>query len=68
MLLSIFFYKKVKKVINEMFLLQSLALTTLIFFLTTYNVITLWYIGGFYLVLLGLWLLVDDGDIFIGFL
>jgi len=51
-----------------MFLLQSLALTTLIFFLTTYNVITLWYLGGFYLVLLGLWLLTDDGDIFIGFL
>jgi hypothetical protein len=39
-----------------------------VFFITTYNVITLWYLGGFYLVLLGLWLLVDDGDIFIGFL
>ena len=38
------------------------------FFITTYNVITLWYLGGFFLVLLGLWLLVDDGDIFIGFL
>ena len=51
-----------------MLLLQGLALTTLLFFLTTYNVITLWYLGGFYLVLLGLWLLADDGDIFIGFL
>ena len=55
-------------VLNEMLLLQGLALTTLLFFLTTYNVITLWYLGGFYLVLLGLWLLADDGDIFIGFL
>lgn len=51
-----------------MLVLQLLSLTTLIFFLTTYNVITLWYLGGFYLVLLGLWLLADDGDIFIGFL
>jgi hypothetical protein len=51
-----------------MLLLQGLALTTLLFFLSTYNVVTLWYLGGFYLVLLGLWLLADDGDIFIGFL
>lgn len=51
-----------------MFVLQSLSIITLIFFITTYNVITLWYLGGFYLVLLGLWLLFDDGDIFIGFL
>ena len=51
-----------------MLVLQGLALTTLLFFLSTYNVVTLWYLGGFYLVLLGLWLLADDGDIFIGFL
>lgn len=54
--------------LNEILLLQLLAIVTLVFFLTTYNVITLWYLGGFYLVVLGLWLLADDGDIFIGFL
>lgn len=54
--------------VNEILLLQVLSIVTLTFFLTTYNVITLWYLGGFYLILLGLWLLLDDGDIFIGFL
>jgi len=51
-----------------MFLLQILALTTLTFFVSTYNILTLWYLAGIYLVLLGWWLLMDDGDIFIGFL
>lgn len=53
---------------NDMFLLQILALTTLTFFVSTYNILTLWYLAGIYLVLLGWWLLMDDGDIFIGFL
>ena len=54
--------------LNESFLLQTLALITLIFFLNTYSLLTLWYLGGLYLVLLGVWLLIEDGDIFIGFL
>ena len=49
-------------------MLQSLIFITLIFFITTYNVIVLWYLGGLYLTLFGLILLLDDGDIFIGFL
>jgi hypothetical protein len=51
-----------------MFILQILSFVTLLFFVSTFNVLTLWYLGGIYLVLLGLWLLLDDGDIFIGFL
>jgi hypothetical protein len=54
--------------INEMFFLQTLSLATLIFFISTYNIITLWYLAGIYLILAGFWLLLDDGDIFIGFL
>jgi hypothetical protein len=50
------------------FLLQSFIIITLIFFVSTYNVITLWYLGGLYLILFGLFLLLEDGDIFIGFL
>jgi hypothetical protein len=51
-----------------MFILQMLSFVTLVFFVSTYNILTLWYLAGIYLVLLGWWLLLDDGDIFIGFL
>jgi hypothetical protein len=54
--------------INEVFLLQLLILITLIFFINTINILTLWYLAGIYLMALGLLLLLDDGDIFIGFL
>jgi len=53
---------------NDMFILQVLSFITLLFFVSTYNILTLWYLAGIYLVLLGCWLLLDDGDIFIGFL
>lgn len=36
--------------------------------MNTINIITLWYLGGLYLISLGLLLLLDDSDIFIGFL
>lgn len=51
-----------------MFILQVLSFVTLLFFVSTYNILTLWYLAGIYLIILGLWLLLDDGDIFIGFL
>lgn len=54
--------------LNEIFILQTLILITLIFFISTYSLLTLWYLAGLYLVFLGLWQLWDDGDIFIGFL
>lgn len=54
--------------LNELFLLQTLTISTLFFFISTFNILTLWYLGGVYLTALGLWMLLDDGDIFIGFL
>lgn len=43
-------------------------LTTLFYFINTFNVLTLWYLAGLYLILLGWLLFLDDGDIFVGFL
>jgi len=54
--------------LNDVFLLQNLSLVTLCFFVSTYNILTLWYLAGIYLVLLGCFLMLDDGDIFVGFL
>lgn len=54
--------------LSEIFFLQLFSFLTLIFFINTYNILTLWLLAGFYLLVLGIWLLLDDGDIFIGFL
>ena len=51
-----------------MLILQILSLITLFYFVNTFNILTVWYLAGIYLVLLGRWLLLDDGDIFVGFL
>lgn len=56
------------KLLNEVFLLQILTLITLIFFMNTINIITLWYLAGIYLMSLGFLLMLDDADIFVGFL
>lgn len=53
---------------NEIIIFQILSFIILSFFISTFNILTLWYLAGMYLVCLGLWLLADDGDIFIGFL
>ncbi len=54
--------------INEVFFLQILSSITLFFFINTVSILTLWYLAGIYLISIGLLLLLDDGDIFIGFL
>ena len=54
--------------LNEIFLLQIISIITLIFFINTINIITLWYLAGIYLLTLGFLLLFDDADIFVGFL
>ena len=54
--------------LNEMLILQILSLITLFYFVNTFNILTVWYLAGIYLVLLGWWLLLDDSDIFVGFL
>ena len=54
--------------LNEIFFLQLLILFTLFFFINVINILSLWYLGGIYLISLGFFLLLDDGDIFVGFL
>lgn len=54
--------------LNEIFILQILSVISLIFFINTVNIISLWYLAGIYLIALGLLLLTDDADIFVGFL
>lgn len=54
--------------LNELFLLQIISSVTLIFFINALNIITLWYLAGIYLILVGFLMLLDDADIFIGFL
>lgn len=51
-----------------MLLIQLATLITVFFFTSALNLITLWYLAGIYLLLLGLLLFVNDGDIFVGFL
>lgn len=53
---------------NEYFLLQISLIIVVFYFSNVINVLTLWYLAGIYLFLLGFILLLDDGDIFIGFL
>jgi hypothetical protein len=55
-------------VLNEIFFLESLIFFSLCFFSNVVNIISLWYLAGIYLFGLGFLLLLDDGDIFIGFL
>lgn len=54
--------------LNELCILQFFTFIVLFYFVSTFNIITLWYLSGLYLILLGILLLLDDGDIFIGFL
>jgi len=53
---------------NDLFFLQTLTLLTLTFFSTINNILTLWYLGGIYLLSLGLILFYNDIDILVGFL
>jgi hypothetical protein len=55
-------------IINEVIILQFLISLTLFFFNFSINIITTWYLAGIYLFSLGFFLLLDDCDIFIGFL
>ena len=49
-------------------MLQLLSIIVLIFFINTVNILSLWYLAGLYLVFLGFLMMLDDADIFIGFL
>jgi len=53
---------------NLILLLNIIPFITLVFFTNTFNIITLWYLAGIYLITTGLYLLLEDADIFVGFL
>lgn len=55
-------------VFSDFFLLELLILVISIFFTTSNNILILLYNAGLYLVLLGLYALTNDADIYIGFL
>jgi hypothetical protein len=48
--------------------LEIILFSSLIFYLTNTNLLILLYTGGIYLITLGIILLVNDADIFVGFL
>jgi len=54
--------------LNEILILQILTTLTLFFFNLSINIITLWYLAGIFLISSGIILIIDDCDIFIGFL
>jgi hypothetical protein len=62
------FFEMCLILLNEVLILQVLLFLNLFFFINSLNILTLWYLGGLFLMSLGLLLLNDDGDIFIGFL
>jgi hypothetical protein len=53
---------------NDIFFIEILLLSTVVFYTTSHNLLTLLYTGGLYLILLGLFLLLNDADIYVGFL
>jgi len=53
---------------NDTLLLELLILISVIFYLSSTNVMMLLYTGGLYLLLIGILALVNDADIYIGFL
>jgi len=53
---------------SEVVLIQVGLILAVFLFTNSLNLIILWYLAGIYLVLLGLLLYLDDGDIFVGFL
>lgn len=54
--------------LNETLLLQIFSLITVILYLNTLNILSVWYLAGLFLFNTGFIALLDDGDIFIGFL
>ena len=54
--------------LNEIFLLQILSTLVLFFFNFSINILLLWYLAGIFLISAGLILIIDNCDIFIGFL
>lgn len=53
---------------NEFVIVEMMLILSITYFLNTSNLVSAWYLAGIYLFVLGLLLLLQDGDIFVGFL
>ena len=53
---------------NDAFILEILIFVAVMCYLVSTNLMMLLYTGGLYLILIGLFLLINDADIYIGFL
>ena len=53
---------------NDLLVLEVLLLSLIFFYITTINLTTLLYVSGIYLMLIGILCLINDCDIYIGFL
>lgn len=53
---------------NDTFILELLIVVSVMFYVTSTNVTMLLYTGGIYLILIGLLALINDADVYIGFL
>lgn len=54
--------------INDILILEIFLLMSVFFYTSNSNLLTLLYTGGLYLMLLGVWMLLNDADIYVGFL
>ncbi len=53
---------------NDVFLLEFLIITSILFYISNTNNMMLLYTGGIYLILIGILALLSNADIYIGFL
>lgn len=53
---------------KDLFVLELLILISVFFYITHTNLTILLYTGGIYLILIGIYALINDSDLFIGFL
>ena len=53
---------------DDIFLLETLILIAVSFYISSTNLLMLLYTGGLYLFLVGMLALVNDSDLFVGFL
>ena len=53
---------------NDLLVLELLILLSTVFYISNNNIMMLLYTGGLYLILVGLYCLLNDADIYIGFL
>lgn len=55
-------------IFNDYLILETLILLSVIFYTTNTNIMMLLYTAGLYLILVGVFCLISDADIYVGFL